>query len=155
MTDHPWQQKSVIRHSQRLIKSFQHWTKTPLVTSSVKDQARSLFESPFVVVSHSTESDPIFNYGNARALALWQFDWDAFIQLPSRRSAELVEQIERDRLLLEAKTNGYIRNYRGIRISSAGQRFWIEDVILWDVLDENHQCCGQAATFSDWNLIIP
>ncbi len=154
MTDHPWQQESVICHSQRLITSFQHWTKTPLITSSVDEQARSLFEASFVVISHGTESDPIFNYGNAQALALWQFDWNTFVQLPSRRSAEPVEQLERDRLLLEAKTNGYIRNYRGIRISSTGQRFWIEDVILWDVLDENHQRCGQAATFSDWKLIV-
>ncbi|WP_068814174.1 MEKHLA domain-containing protein [Phormidesmis priestleyi] len=153
MTDQPWQQESVIRHSQRLIKSFQHWTETPLITGSVEEPAQSLFEAPFVVVSHGTESDPIFNYGNAQALALWQFDWDSFTQLPSRRSAEPVEQIERDRLLLEAKSHGYIRNYRGIRISSTGQRFWIEDVILWDVLDENYQRCGQAATFSDWKLV--
>lgn len=153
MTDHPWQQESVIRHSQRLINSFQHWTKTPLITSSVEEHARSLFEAPFVVVSHGTESDPIFNYGNAQALSLWQFDWNSFIQLPSRRSAEPVEKIERDHLLLEAKTNGYIRNYRGVRISSTRQRFWIEDVILWNVLDENQQRCGQAATFSHWNLI--
>lgn len=54
---------------------------------------------------------------------------------------------------IEAKSHGYIRNYRGIRISSTGQRFWIEDVILWDVLDENYQRCGQAATFSDWKLV--
>ncbi len=155
MTDHPWQEESVIQHSQRLIDSFQHWTKKPLITieSSVEEQARSLFEASFVVVSHGTEADPIFNYGNAQALALWKFDWKTFTQLPSRRSAEPTEQKERDFLLSEAKTRGYIDNYRGTRISSTGQRFSIEDVILWDVLDENHQCCGQAATFSHWSLI--
>lgn len=152
---HPWQQKSVIQHSQRLIDSFQHWTKKPLIVSekSAEEQARSLFEASFVVVSHGTEADPIFNYGNAQALALWEFDWKTFTQLPSRRSAEPIEQIDRHQLLLAAKTRGYIDNYRGIRISSTGQRFAIEDVILWDVLDENYQRCGQAATFAHWNLI--
>lgn len=155
MTDYPWQQEAVIQHSQRLINSFQHWTKRPLITieSSPKEQARSLFEASFVVVSHGTEADPIFNYGNAQALALWKFDWKTFTQLPSRRSAEPVEQTERDRLLSEAKVRGYIDNYQGVRISSTGQRFSIENVILWDVLDENYQCCGQAATFAHWNLI--
>lgn len=155
MIDHPWQQEAVIHHSQRLVNSFQHWTKKPLmaIASSAEEQARSLFEAPFVVVSHGTEADPIFNYGNAQALNLWGFDWKTFTQLPSRRSAEPTEQTEREQLLLEAKTKGYIANYRGIRISSKGQRFAIEDVILWDVLDENYQCCGQAATFARWNLI--
>jgi MEKHLA domain len=150
----PWQQNSVIHHSQRLINSFQHWTGKPLIdrASSLEQQARSLFEAPFVVVSHGTESDPIFNYGNAQALELWQIDWERFTQMPSRRSAEPIEQRERDRLLAEAKTKGYISNYRGVRISSTGQRFWIEDVILWDVLDENDQRYGQAATFSHWKF---
>ena len=155
MTDHPCQQEAVIQHSQRLINSFQYWTKKPLITiaSSAKEQARSLFEASFVVVSHGAEADPIFNYGNAQALKLWGFDWKTFTRLPSRRSAEPIEQTERDQLLSEAKTRGYIDNYQGIRISSTGQRFAIEDVILWNVLDENHQRCGQAATFADWNLI--
>lgn len=151
----PWQQEAVIHHSQRLIKSFQHWTKHPLllVSGSPSEQAKALFEAPFVVVSHGTELDPIFNYGNAQALNLWQFDWETFTQLPSRQSAELIAQPERDRLITEAKTKGYISNYQGIRTSSKGQRFWIKDVVLWNVLDENDQLCGQSATFSHWQFV--
>ena len=153
MTDHPWQQKVVIQHSQRLISSFRHWTKKSLVTSSTEEQAQSLFQASFVVVSHGTEADPIFNYGNAQALNLWGFDWKTFTQLPSRQSAELVEQAARDRLLSEAKVKGCIDNYQGVRISSTGQRFSVKDVTLWDVLDETHQRCGQAATFAHWKII--
>ena len=155
MIDHPWQHQSVIQHSQRLIKSFHYWTKKPLIpiAGSAQESARSLFEAPFVVVSHGTECDPIFNYGNAQALKLWEFDWETFTRLPSRQSAEPVEQRDRDLLLSAAKTKGYSDNYHGIRISRTGQRFAIEDVVLWDVLDETHQCCGQAATFERWSLI--
>lgn len=139
---------SRIQQAQRLITSFQHWTGKPLI-----ETPEALFEAPFVVVSHGTESDPIFNYANRQALDLWEMDWDTFTQLPSRYSAEPISQEERSRLLAQAKAQGYISDYRGVRISSTGKRFWIEDVILWTVLDELDQPCGQAATFSSWKFI--
>ncbi|BAS54583.1 MULTISPECIES: MEKHLA domain-containing protein [Leptolyngbya] len=139
---------SRIQQAQRLITSFQHWTGKPLI-----ETPEALFEAPFVVVSHGTESDPIFNYANRQALDLWEMDWDTFTQLPSRYSAEPISQEERSRLLAQAKAQGYISDYRGVRISSTGKRFWIENVILWTVLDELDQPCGQAATFSSWKFI--
>lgn len=139
---------SRIQQAQRLITSFQHWTGKPLI-----ETPEALFEAPFVVVSHGTEPDPIFNYANRQALDLWEMDWDTFTQLPSRYSAEPISQEERSRLLAQAKAQGYISDYRGVRISSTGKRFWIEDVILWTVLDELDQPCGQAATFSSWKFI--
>jgi MEKHLA domain len=154
MSAFPWQQASVIDHTQRLIRSFQHWTGQPLIAqNSPERQARSLFEASFAVVSHGTQADPIFNYGNAQALHLWQLSWEKFTQMPSRLSAEPITQAERDHLLAEAKLKGYISDYRGIRISSTSQRFWIEDVILWNVFDENDQPSGQAATFSHWKFL--
>lgn len=155
IVEFPWQQDSVIHHSQRLMKSFQHWTKKPLLSifGSPEAQAKALFEAPVVIVSHGSESDPIFNYGNAQALALWQLDWQTFTQMPSRQSAEPIAQAERDRLLNEADRKGYISNYRCVRIASTGQRFWIENMLLWTVLDEHDQPCGQAATFSHWKPI--
>lgn len=139
---------SRIQQAQRLITSFQHWTGKPLI-----ETPEALFEAPFVVVSHGTEPDPIFNYANQQALDLWEMDWDTFTQLPSRYSAEPISQEERSRLLAQAKAQGYISDYRGVRISSTGKRFWIEDVILWTVLDELNYPCGQAATFSSWKFI--
>jgi hypothetical protein len=68
----PWQQQAIINHSQRLLHSFQHWTGRSLldVNGSPVEIAQALFEAPFVLVSHGTEPDPIFNYGNRRALEL-------------------------------------------------------------------------------------
>lgn len=154
--DEPWRQPSIIRHSQRLLQSFSGWTGRSLLdtTGTPIEIARMLFEAPFVLVSHGMEADPIFNYGNRRALELWELSWEQFIQTPSRRTVAPVAQEERDRLLAQARANGYIDNYRGIRISSTGRRFWIEQVLLWTVLDEGQQPCGQAATFPKWEWIV-
>jgi hypothetical protein len=151
----PWQRSSMIRHSQRLLSSFQHWTGQPLlaVEGTPEAIAQALFEAPFVVVSHGTEPDPILNYGNQTALQLWQMDWEQLTNTPSRHTAEPIEQAERAQLLAQAQSKGYISNYQGIRITSTGRRFYIKDVIIWDVLDETQTRCGQAATFSDWQFL--
>jgi hypothetical protein len=150
-----WQQPELILHSMRLYRSFQHWTGKPLIETKGTDAeiARSLFEAPFILVSHGTESDPILNYGNLAALNLWQMDWAQFTSTPSQYTAEPVAREERERLLLQAQTHGFIGDYRGIRISSTGRRFWIESTIVWNVLNEHNQKCGQAATFNRWSYI--
>lgn len=151
----PWQQPYVIQHSQRLLQSFSHWVGRSLldVKGTPPEIARLLFEAPFVLVSHDTEADPIFNYGNRKALELWELSWEQFTQTPSRLTVAPVEQQERDRLLAQARSKGYIDNYKGIRISSTGKQFWIEGVLLWNVIDEHQQPCGQAATFPKWEWI--
>ncbi len=156
MTISPWQTPEVIRHTLRLMASFQHWTGQRLFDPNSEDPAaaaKALFMAPFVVVSHGVQADPIFNYGNQQALDLWEFDWQTFTQLPSHLSAEPIARNDRDRLLASAKTKGYISDYQGIRISRTGKRFWIEDVILWDVLTESGESCGQAAMFAQWQFL--
>ncbi len=147
---------SVIEHSQHLLNSFKALTGNDLIdrTLSIEIQANNLFHANFVIVSHDTQPDPVFNYGNQTALNLWEFDWAHFVKLPSRLSAEPVAQIDRDRLLLEAKNNGYIQNYGGVRISHTGKRFWIENATIWTVTDRYGNDMGQAATFSKWLPIV-
>jgi MEKHLA domain len=150
-----WQQPKLILHSKRLYHSFEHWIGKPLIEikGTDKEIGRSLFEAPFILVSHGTEPDPILNYGNQAALNLWQMDWAQFTSTPSRLTAEPVAREEREHLLRQAETHGYIDNYNGIRISSTGQRFYMKAAIVWNVLDEEGQKCGQAATFSQWDFI--
>jgi hypothetical protein len=145
----PWQQESVIDHSQRLLHSFQYWTGRSLLdtSGSPAEIAQQLFEASFVLVSHGMESDPIFNYGNRRALELWELSWEELTRMPSRKTAEPTVQSERDRLLEETTTKGF-SHFSGVRISSTGKRFKIEDGIIWTVLDERNQRCGQAAVYS-------
>ncbi|MFM6630604.1 MAG: MEKHLA domain-containing protein, partial [Microcystis panniformis] len=40
-----------------------------------KEQSKMLFYAPFVLVSHGTQTNPIFNYGNRTALDLWGLTW--------------------------------------------------------------------------------
>ncbi|MCY7408440.1 MAG: MEKHLA domain-containing protein [Alkalinema sp. CAN_BIN05] len=147
---------SLIEHSQYLLNSFKALTGHDLTdrSPSIEMQANNLFHANFVTVSHDTQPDPIFNYGNQTALDLWEFDWEHFLELPSRLSAEPLAQIDRDRLLLEAKNNGYIQNYRGVRISRTGKRFWVQNATIWTVTDSQGKDIGQAATFLKWSPII-
>lgn len=150
-----WQQPTIIRHSQRLYHSFHHWTGKSLIDTINEPLtlSESLFKAPFVIVSHGTQADPIFNYGNLKALELWQMEWEDFTSLPSRYSAEPVERSERETMLTKTQTQGFFSNFRGVRISSKGDRFFIEDGIIWNLLDEENQLCGQAASFSRWTPI--
>ncbi|MBW4517239.1 MAG: MEKHLA domain-containing protein, partial [Timaviella obliquedivisa GSE-PSE-MK23-08B] len=86
-------------------------------------------------------------------LELWELNWQSFTQMLSRQSADPIDQESRERLLAVAKQTGYISDYRGVRASSTGKRFWIENVTLWNVLNEQQQPCGQAATFTQWQFI--
>lgn len=106
-----------------------------------------------MLVSHGTESDPIFNYGNRKALEIWAVTWEELTQMPSRQTAEPVEQTERSRLLAETTTKGFVDNFQAVRISKTGQRFRIEDGLIWNLLNEQHQFCGQAAVYSQFTFL--
>jgi hypothetical protein len=157
----PWLQADLIQHIQRLLYSFQHWTGNPLINISdnISDRlspievANLLFQADFVIVSHGTEADPILNYGNQKALELWQMDWQTFTATPSRYTAEPMERSERAQLLAQAQAQGYISNYRGVRIASNGDRFYINAAIIWNVIDQDGSLWGQAATFKDWQFL--
>ncbi|MDM9381334.1 MEKHLA domain-containing protein [Chlorogloeopsis sp. ULAP01] len=150
----PWQQEAVIYHSQRLLKSFHYWLGYSLldVNGSPEKIAQALFQAPFVLASHDTQADPILNYGNCKALELWELSWEEFTRMPSRRTAQQMLQQERGRRLTDTVTRGYSK-FPAIRITSTGKRFQIEEVILWNVLDEDERYCGQAAMFSNYKFM--
>lgn len=143
----PWKQDRIILHTQRLLRSYQYWTGETLleVQGTPEAIAEVLFYAPFVLVSHGIEPDPILNYGNQKALELWELTWEELTQMPSRKTAEPIAQEDRNRLLAETEAKGFVRNYQGVRISSSGRRFLIQDALIWNLLDEQNQRCGQAA----------
>ncbi|MCD6035916.1 MAG: hypothetical protein K0R63_1657 [Rickettsiales bacterium] len=155
----PFQLPAVISYSVLLASSYRHWMKENLLPDFTElpsaDFARALYEAPFPLVSHGTEADPIFRYANRAAQKLWELDWDAFVSMPSRLSAEPVKDIQgdRQRLLQEALKKGFVRGYRGIRIASTGKRFEITDTVLWNVIDEQGVQHGQAAQINDYYII--
>lgn len=139
-------------HAELLISSYRRLTGKELVEKRLAgvDKYRALYNAPYGVVSHDTQDDPVFNFGNRTALSLFQMEWSEFIIVPSRHSAESANRAERKRLLARVSKDGFIDDYRGIRISSTGIRFWIEDATVWNVINEKDKYCGQAAVFSRW-----
>lgn len=143
-------------HANRLIASYRRLTGRDLVDPEPgpEERARMLWEAPFVVVSHGTESDPIFNYGNRAALDRFEMTWEEFTALPSRLSAEPVHRDERARLMRSVVEKGFIDDYGGVRISRTGRRFRIVGATVWNVIDEDGQLVGQAAMFATWENLF-
>lgn len=137
----------LISHGMLLLSSFFHQTGRDLLNmeASVEEQALALFSAPFGVVSHGCERSPIFNYGNSQALALFEMDWRCFVFLESRFSAQPQAQSERDALLARVADKGFSDDFRGVRVSSTGQLFYVEKATLWNIVDSKGDYKGQAA----------
>ena len=151
----PWQQPSIVEHTQVILNSYRRWLGHDLIarTDSPPEQAAQLYAAPFVVVSHGVEDDPILNYGNETALRLWELNFVTLTSTPSRLTAEPLHRDERAELLARTTANGFVDDYRGIRISSTGKRFLIREATVWNLCDDAGDYVGQAATFSQWEML--
>ena len=152
--DETWNTPQGLAWTQLMLDSFERCTGSPLIPGrddlDPAEQARALFYSSRVVVSHQTQEDPVLCYGNAKALSLWEMDLATLTSSPSRLTAEPVVREERQRLLDMVKAKGFIDDYRGVRISATGKRFEIMQAIVWEVFDAHGVRRGQAATFAQW-----
>jgi len=150
-----WQTAPVITQTQTIARSLKHFTGRELVPGglSAVDLAEKVFHAPFVLVAHGTEADPVLNYGNATALALWEMSWEELTRTPSRLTAEAPNREERARLLATVAEHGFIADYSGIRISKNGRRFRIAQATVWNLLTSERLPCGQAALFSHWEFL--
>lgn len=133
-----------------LVSSFHRLTGKQLIESGYADLWQACWTAPRVIVAHGTQADPIFFYGNQLALSLFELDFAAFTQLPSRYSAQALLREERAVLLDRVRDHGFIDDYAGVRVSATGRRFRIEQAVVWNLLDEAGGLHGQAATFAHW-----
>jgi len=150
-----WQIPAVVAQTETIARSLKHFTRRELLpgTHSAADLAEKVFHAPFVLVSHDTEADPVLNYGNATALALWEMSWEELTRTPSHKTAEAPNRQERSRLLAAVYNQGFIDDYSGIRISKNGRRFRIKQATVWNLVTPELRPCGQAAMFSQWEFI--
>ena len=150
----PWTEDNWQRRTKEILDSYARWLGDELIgRTDLEADAKALFEAPFVVVAHGTESDPVLNYGNRTALELWETDLETFLTIPSRQTAEPVHRDERANMLHRTREHGYIDDYQGIRVSTTGQRFQIDQATVWNLVDEHGNYTGQAAMFSDWRML--
>ena len=150
-----WQDESIVAHAQVLARSYKRFTQRDLLAGNfpAAEFSEKLFDAPFVLVSHGTQADPVLNYGNRAALALWEMSWDEFTRTPSRLTAEEPNREERARLLAAVTVHGFIDDYSGVRISKTGRRFKISQATVWNLISTDGNPCGQAALFAQWEFL--
>jgi MEKHLA domain len=144
---------AIATFSAMLLATYQGFVGCPLLPAAIpeSDAARWLYEdAPFCVLAHNTDADPRFVYANRAAQRCFEYNWEEFTSLPSRLSAEAPNREERQRLLDAVTRNGFATGYRGLRVAKSGRQFWIEDGIVWQLVDASGARHGQAATFSTW-----
>ena len=71
---------SLTSHIDLLLKSYKKWTGKELtdINGETGQIAEHIFNAPFALVSHDTQDDPVFNYGNKKALELFEQLQDRF-----------------------------------------------------------------------------
>ena len=128
-----------IDHLKLLEQSLKKVTDKKLIVNNLEsqDDAKSIYESSTILLSHGNQAEPVFNYANKSAQKLFEMDWAEFTCLPSKYSAEPVNQSARQRLLDEVSEKGFISNYTGVRIAKSGKRFYIKNALVWNVYDQN------------------
>lgn len=111
-------------------------------------------DARFGVLSHGTQPDPVFNYGNAASLALFEQDIKGLCRTPSRYSTvpELME--DRSRLIRDIETQGYGYIDDAVRVSARGRLFRIRRILVWTVFDDMGHRIGLAAVY-DRNEVTP
>lgn len=159
MQSHPFlddyhQAAFLARHSHLLMNSYQHWTGDSLIEDT-QDVIQGLMNTPFAIASHQAGDDPIFNYANHQAFALFKMTPEEMLGLPSRYSAEPMLREARAEFLHQVATHGFIENYAGVRIAKDGSRFLIEQATVWNVVDVNSptQVLGQAVIIKAWHAL--
>lgn len=142
-------------HAELLIESLISWTGVSLVDRSLEplEQARALYNSPCVVLSHDTSADPTLTYCNRTGLQLFGMSWSEMRCTPSRLTAEPIHQSARERMFAEVNMHGFVENYHGIRVSRDGRRFRIDRATVWNLLTPDGTPVGQAATFARWKWL--
>ena len=136
-----------------LTRSYRRLTGLPLLDPALPaaQAARWLYQdAPFCLLAHDTSPSPVFVYANSVAQRCFGYDWEAFTRLESRLSAEAPNREERQRLLEAVQRDGFAHGYRGLRIARDGRRFWIEDVSMWNLVDDAGILHGQAAMYRHW-----
>jgi PAS domain-containing protein len=142
-------------HASCILDSLRRLTGRNLVPPepTEREQARALFDAPFVVLSHDNADDPLLTYANRAGLKLFELTWEELIAFPSRRTAEPAHREERARLLATVARRGFIDDYRGIRVTRSGRRFVIEQATVWNLFDSRGEPSGQVATFRNWTFL--
>ena len=143
----------LLKQTRLLVTSYHHWTGLDLLNTS-QDAVSDLNHFPYAVASHNKSNDPLFNYANHQALALFKMTSEEMLGLPSRYSAEPMLREARAEFLYQVATHGFVDNYSGVRIAKDASRFLIEQATVWNVIDiATKEYFGQAVVIKAWKAL--
>ncbi len=158
MNNSPWLNSETVRLAHDIASSYNRAFKKQLVSSkSFSNRSSTFSQELFImnapVLAHDISNDPLFIYANSAALNLWKLSWSEMIGMPSRLSAP-ADQVE-DRLLhiKKAFTEDFLQLNGTVRVDRLGRKFFIKNVRIWTIFNNQGSVSGQAATFSSWWFI--
>ena len=134
-----------------LDKAYRHWTGQGLPAPDHLDPQQRLAwlhrDAPYSLLAHDGAADPRFTYVNDCALQCFKYPRERFIGMPSRFSASELDRAARQVLLEQVTADGIADGYSGWRVDAFDQPFMIHAGVVWTLLDDAGQPCGQAALF--------
>jgi len=141
-----------LEHVSILLNNLKKWSGFDLAGEfgiSAGELGKGVFEAEFCLLSSDLSAEPVLNYGNQRALDLWEMSWEELTSTRSRDTARADRQSDRDGLMLQVDEKNFITGYSGERISKTGKEFLIKDVTIWNLFDDDGKPYGRAAWFKD------
>ncbi len=141
-----------VEHVVILLSNLERWTGFDLAGGfgiSTDELGKGVFEAEFCLLSSDLSADPVLNYGNQRALDLWEMSWEELTSTRSRDTAPSDRQSDRDGLMRQVDEENFITGYSGERVSKTGKEFLIKDVTIWNLFDDDGKPYGRAAWFKD------
>ena len=128
-----WYSDIMVTHASHLLRTYYDVTggkelvPMKILEKDPTEAAKLLFFLPNrVVVSHGTQCDsegPVLNYGNSAALKRWVASWEELTSMPSKYTAETVEQTAREEFLRKVFSDGVVENFSGVRIGLDKSRY--------------------------------
>lgn len=138
-------------HVARVVAAFARVTGGDLVAEAGLDPAalgKSAWEGNFALLTH--DDNAVLNYANRFALDLWEMDWETMLRTPSRDTAPEDDRASRALVMAEVERNGFVRGYRGRRVSRTGRLFLIENATVFTLTDEKGAGFGAGAFFRSY-----
>ncbi len=146
----PWTDGQRRIRARWILRSYRQWAGEELIEAGDDGddvRARALCDAPLAVLAHDRRDDPLCIYMNGAALAAFELTLEEAASFPTRKTAEPDARAERSVALAGANDVGLVRGYSGIRVSTTGRRFRLNDGRIWTVLDDDGRTVGQAAAF--------
>jgi PAS domain-containing protein len=114
-------------------------------TGDAGEDARRLFELPLGVLAHDTATTPLLDWANRAAAAAFDATPEELLGRPSAATAPADASADRERLFETLRRHGFVTGYTGMRITTTGRRFLIEDVTVLELRDGRGNPAGHAA----------